>query len=632
MSTELKHMCVDTLRHNEYYGMQKVFDELYAKSIEQKEITNLMDIVLSRENILLAFRNIKTNTGRNTPGSDNLRITDIAELTAEEVVEKVRYIIRGSKHGYRPKPVRRKEIPKPSGEERPLGIPCIWDRLVQQCIKQVMEPICEARFCDTSYGFRPGKSVENAIARTYQLMQRSNLHYVVEFDIKGFFDNVDHTKLIKQIWALNIHDKELIYVIKKILKAPIQMPDKSIVYPTKGTPQGGIISPLLANIVLNELDHWVESQWRYNPVVYKYAHRTRPSGVVDHSAGYTGMRNTTSLKEMQIVRYADDFRIFCRNRQDAEKVKIAITKWLKDRLKLDISEEKTRIVNARKNYMYFLGFKMKLVLKGQKLVIESHVSEKQLKRETQKLKEQIATLLKAGSPKTQQKELYKYNAMVMGMQNYYRIATKVSWDFRAIGRAVDAVTTNRFRENRYARMKRTGRPLTEIETILYGKSKSIRYLDGEQPVYPISYVQYKSPINAKRKLNFFTEKGRSNMHQSLRINTKLMLELMNTVNSKQSIEYSDNRISLFSAQWGKCAVTGKVFTTTAEIHCHHKIPKELGGTDEYSNLILVHEYVHRLIHAKMPETIQKYLARLNLNEEQLEKVNKFRELAKLERI
>lgn len=263
----VKLLCVDNLRHSEYYGMQKIFDDLYARSKQGEHFSDLMDIVLARENILLAYRNIKANTGSETPGTDRLTIKDVGELSPEKVVEKVRSIIAG-KHGYRPKPVRRKEIPKPNGKTRPLGIPCIWDRLIQQCIKQVMEPICEAKFSNSSYGFRPNCSVEHAIQRTYNLMQLTKLHYVIEFDIKGFFDNVNHSKLIKQIWALGIQDKHLLYVLRQILKAPIRMPDGSMVYPQKGTPQGGICSPLLANIVLNELDHWIDSQWQENPVAY----------------------------------------------------------------------------------------------------------------------------------------------------------------------------------------------------------------------------------------------------------------------------------------------------------------------------------------------------------------------------
>lgn len=235
-----KILCVDDLRHAEYYQMQKSFDELYSKSKNNEIFTDLMKLILARENILLAYRNIKTNQGSKTAGTDGLTINDIGKLSPEDVVYKVNYILCGSPHGYRPKPVRRKDIPKPNGSLRPLGIPCIWDRLVQQCIKQVMEPICEAKFSDNSYGFRPMRSVENAISKVQNLMHWSNLHYVVEFDIKGFFDNVNHSKLIRQIWAMGIRDTRLIYIIRQILKAPIRMSDGSTITPIKGTPQGGL--------------------------------------------------------------------------------------------------------------------------------------------------------------------------------------------------------------------------------------------------------------------------------------------------------------------------------------------------------------------------------------------------------
>lgn len=172
-------LCEENLRHNEYYGMQDTFDNLYAASKNGEVFTDLMSIVLQRENILLAYRNIKKNTGSKTCGTDKLTIRDIGKCSPDEVVEKVRFIVNGSEHGYRPKPVRRKEIPKPydPSKTRPLGIPCIWDRLIQQCIKQVMEPVCEAKFSENSYGFRPNHSVENAIARSYKLLQQANLHY-----------------------------------------------------------------------------------------------------------------------------------------------------------------------------------------------------------------------------------------------------------------------------------------------------------------------------------------------------------------------------------------------------------------------------------------------------------------------
>ena len=256
---------VNNLRHAEYYDMQNTFDGLFAKSAQGEMFDHLMDLILSRENILLAYRNIKRNDGSVTPGTDGLTMRDIEKCTPDGLVQKVRNITKN----YSPRAVRRKEIPKQNDptKTRPLGIPCIWDRLIQQCILQVLEPICEAKFSDNSYGFRPNRSCEHAIGAAYKHMQCSHLQFVVEFDIKGFFDNVDHSKLIKQIWALGIRDKSLIYIIKRILKAPIQLEDGTMMIPEKGTPQGGLCSPLLANIVLNELDWWVDGQWRDNPVV-----------------------------------------------------------------------------------------------------------------------------------------------------------------------------------------------------------------------------------------------------------------------------------------------------------------------------------------------------------------------------
>lgn len=643
-----KQLSVDDLRHAEYYGMQEVFDNLYARSQAGEKFTDLMGVILSRENILLAYRNIKANTGSNTAGTDRLTIKDIGCLTPDEAVEKVRFIIQGTKHGYRPKSVRRKDIPKPNGSTRPLGIPCIWDRLIQQCIKQVMEPICEARFSDNSYGFRPQRSVENAMSKVYNLMQLSHLHHVVEFDIKGFFDNVNWAKLIRQIWAMGIRDKHLIWVIKQILKAPVRMPDGQVIKPKKGTPQGGIISPLFANIVLNELDHWVESQWQLNPVTKNYKGSTSKGGCESRGHAYAAMRKT-KLKEMQIVRYADDFRIFCRTKTDAEKVRIAVTQWLSERLKLEVSEEKTRVVNLKRRYSEFLGFKIKVHPKGQKQIVKSHICDKQMKRLHQELSEQAEAIARPTRGRKELDEIKLYNSMVRGIQNYYRIATDVSIDCVSLNRRVMTILTNRLRTQKGNRLakeftttrkrgkppvtERSGRELTKEERKRYGKSKMLRWVRGSgEPIYPIGYVQHKNPMAKKRSVCCYTVDGRQGLHDNLRINVRLMSALMRQPLYGRSTEYADNRISLFSAQWGKCAVTGREFQVTEDIHCHHIKRKAKGGDDEYGNLVLVLTLVHRLIHATDEETIGLCLKLLNLSKGQLLKLNELREKAGLLRI
>lgn len=622
-----KLLCVDDLRHAEYYQMQDTFDNLYSKSRNGEIFQNLMPLILSRENILLAYRNIKSNGGNKTRGTDKVVIDDIGKLSAEEYVEKLRYIVAGSKHGYRPKAVRRKEIPKPNGKLRPLGIPCMWDRLVQQCIKQIMEPVCEAKFSENSYGFRPLRSVEHAIQRIYQLMQRANLHYVVEFDIKGFFDKVDHSKLIKQIWSLGIRDKQLLYVIKQILKAPIKMPDGEIQYPKKGTPQGGIISPLLANIVLNELDHWIDSQWIEHPITEKYSYKVNSNGSKDLGHAYRAMK-TTGLKEMYIVRYADDFRILCRTKSEAERIKIAVSKWLWERLRLEVSPEKTRIVNVKKKYSEFLGFKIKVHPKGGKWTVESHVCDKALCRQKEALIEQAKKVAKPSQHSTESYEIHLYNAKVVGAQSYYKIATHINLDFNGLNLAVMRVFTNRLKTQKCNRLRRKGRPLTKAEIGLYGNTPMMRYVAGsDEPIYPIGFVQHKPPWTKKRKANLYTAEGRKAIHDNLRINTSLMVQMMKS-SGKNSTEYSDNRISLYSVQWGKCGITGIEFRCLEDIHCHHKLPKQYGGTDRYDNLVLVLPQVHRLIHAADEITIRKYLELLKLDKTQISKLNKYRELAK----
>lgn len=625
-----KPLCMDAQRHAEYYGMQRTFDELYAKSKAGETFTSLMELVLSPDNIMLAYRNIKTNTGSYTAGTDKQNISDIGRLPPSEVIGKVRKIVTGSEHGYRPKPVRRKDIPKSNGKTRPLGIPCIWDRLVQQCIKQILEPICEAKFSNNSYGFRPNRSVEHAISRTHSLLQRAHLHYVLEFDIKGFFDNVNHSKLIKQLWTLGIQDKQLLFVVRRILKAPIRMPDGSTVYPTKGTPQGGIISPLLANVVLNELDHWIDSQWTEHPLANRYGtwRTIRTSEVFDKSKGYQKMRNN-NLKEMFIVRYADDFRIFCRNREDAEKTMEAVTRWITERLKLEVSPEKTRIVNVRKRYSEFLGFKIRVHRKGGKYVVKSHICDKKLQFEESKLVEQAKRIANPVQGRTQLDEISLFDEMVLGIQNYYKIATCISLDCRKIHRRVMTVLTNRLKTETGSQLVREGGTMTDSEKERFGNSQMVRYVSGvDRPIYPIAFIKYKTAIGISSAVCCFSSTGRKKIHDNLEMDTTLFAYLREHPPQGCSLEYADCRLSLLSAQKGKCAVSGKPFLQPDSIVCHMKVPKEQGGQEQYSNLVLVHRRYLPLLTGQDAAALKCICKQLTVTRKQLTKINDLRTAAK----
>lgn len=602
------------LRHSEYYDLQPTFDKLYSDSQNGKIFTNLLEIISSEENIRLAYRNIKKNGGSSTIGIDKLSIKDIENMSIESYVN----IIKRKLTWYKPKPVKRVEIPKPNGKMRPLGIPTIVDRLVQQCILQVLEPICEAKFFERSNGFRPNRSAEQAIAQCYKMIQLQNLHFVVDIDIKGFFDNVNHSKLIKQMWNLGIRDKKLLCIIKEMLKAPIVMPDGKVAYPTKGTPQGGILSPLLSNIVLNELDWWITSQWEEMPTKYQYKCEIRPNGTKNKSPIYGALRNTSKLKEVYIIRYADDFKLFCRKKSDAEKVFIAVKRWLKERLKLEISEEKSKVVNLKRHYSEFLGFELKAVKKRKKYVVCSHMTKKAKIREKKKLVEQIKNIAHTKNRDDEAKEITLYNSMVMGIHNYYCIATMISSDCGSLHRNVSIVMKNRLRK----RLSKKGKINEVYIRKQYGKSKQIRFISSKT-ICPIGYIKTKTPMFKKKKVCKYTPEGREEIHKNLKINTRTMLELMRVKDKRRSIEYMDNRISLFAAQYGRCNVTGKELSIN-EIHCHHKVPIKLGGTDEYSNLVILHQDIHILIHSTDIETQNTYLKLINPDKKALNKINELR--------
>ena len=585
------------LRNNEYYDIQSMFDNLYLKSCNNNKFENLMDYITSENNILLAYRNIKNNRGSLTPGTDNKTISDLKYFTKDEFVKKIQNKFKN----YSPKSVRRVEIEKASGGTRPLGIPCIEDRIIQQCIKQVLEPICEAKFHKHSYGFRPNRNTSHAKARCMHLMNISQLHYVVDIDIKGFFDNVNHSKLKKQLWNIGIRDKNLISILGKILKSEIQ----GIGIPTKGTPQGGIISPLLSNVVLNELDWWVSSQWETFKTKRVYKHNYRYK-----------LQKNTNLKEMWIVRYADDFKIFCKDFKSATKIFNSVKVWLKERLNLDISNEKSKITNLRKNYTEFLGFRLKAVLKKKKYVCISKMTEKARHKTIEKLKEQIKIIQK----NLDKKAISKFNSMILGSHSYYKYATHISADFSKINFLV--------RKTLRARLKNVinNKPkLSKTYERLYGNySKKVTTINNIT-IFPIYGCKSKKCLGFSQNICNYTPEGRQLIHENLYGYTHIIQYLLRDKYKSQSIEFNDNRISLIAGQSGRCYITGEALQI-GYMECHHKIPKSQGGTDEYKNLVWLTTPVHKIIHSTNLGTIAKYLNILSLDKKGLEKVNNLREL------
>lgn len=591
------------LRYNEYYDMQHIYDELYAQSKNGNNFYKLLEIIGSEQNICLAYRNLKTNSGSKTAGTDGLTIDDIKHLCDEDIIMKV----RSSLDNYQPKSVRRVFIPKSgSDKRRPLGIPCIWDRLVQQCILQVLEPICEPKFHNHSYGFRANRSAHHALGRVTSLINISKYHYCVDVDIKGFFDNVNHGKLLKQIWTLGIRDKRLICIISKMLKAEIDGEG----VPEKGTPQGGLLSPLLSLIVLNELDWWVSSQWE----TFQPKHRNK-------NAWFQYAKKHTRLKSGFIVRYADDFKIMCSTYEEAQRFYHSTVDFLNKRLKLEISPEKSKVVNLKKNSSDFLGFKIKVIPKGKTkhgYVAKTDMNQKALKKAKTNLKLKVKDIVRH----TTTFQIARYNLAVMGMQNYYCVATNIYNNLTEVSYALLPTTRVRFKKiaklipfettSQDFQMKTTGiRPQTKIIMI------------ADTPLLPINGVKHKNPLNFSQDICNFTEHGRSKIHEEIALVTKgeirILLEYKDTT---KSVEFNDNRISVFIAQQGNCYITNRRHSPT-DMVCIYKNITET-DRDKYQNLVFVEIPISKAILTESVQQAKMWLMNYGLSSQQKKKLNKIR--------
>ena len=364
---------------------------------KDKQFHNLYPLLWRREWLNRALKAVLDNTGSRTSGVDGMCGADLLEPSARtKFVEDLRTELK--QRIYSPSPVLRKYIPKASGGERPIGIPTIRDRTVQMVLKMVLEPIFEADFLPNSNGFRPERSTLECVLPMYRYGDSHTKYYwVIEGDIEGCFDNIDHWILMEAVQK-RIADRRILWLIRRFLKAPI-IDNGTRAKPQKGTPQGGVLSPLLANIYLNEFDQfWYENWGRLTDYQRRLKQRQGQAVCV-------------------LFRYADDFILSAKG---TEEQVVAIMDSIRDffatRLKLNMSAEKTRVVRLEAGFD-FLGFRIQRVQLGHFSCVRIRPTQRNLIRLKGKLQSMLEPSSFLNDPLL---KIAAMNRVLRGWSNYYK--------------------------------------------------------------------------------------------------------------------------------------------------------------------------------------------------------------------
>ena len=340
----------------------------------EKRKDNLMRWVVGGHGFVRAYHSVLRNKG--AAGVDGMQTEDLRRHLAFHWESIKTELLNGE---YRPQLARGVKIPKPSGGVRQLGIPTVLDRMVQQSIHQVLSPIWEKEFSVFSYGFRPNRSAQDALQQAVEYIN-SGRQWVIDLDLKSFFDRVNHTKLMDLI-SRKVADKTLLRLIRRYLRSGI-MEGGLVQARTEGTPQGGPLSPLLSNILLNELDSELE----------KRGHK--------------------------FVRYADDCSIFLNSKRAAERVLASISRFLEKKLHLEVNQEKTKIVRPVNFTLLGHGF-VPAYKKGERGKYQLSIARKSWER----LKGKIKEITRKATPKTVQERIEALNQQMRGWVNYFKHAT-----------------------------------------------------------------------------------------------------------------------------------------------------------------------------------------------------------------
>ena len=608
-----------------------------------------------------------------TPGTDGKTINRMSLQRINKVIASLR------DESYKPNPAKRIYIPKKNGKKRPLGIPSFEDKLVQEVVRMILEAVYEEVFANTSHGFRPNRSCHTALTHIQKTF--TGTKWFVEGDIKGFFDNIDHNVLIATL-RKRIADDRFLRLIRKLLNAGY-IEDWKFHNTNKGTPQGGNISPILANIYLDNFDKYMEEYaLRFNKG--KERHITKEykqlsdkmqrilksiKNIQDADVRlqlrdeYEKLRRERqkiesrdsmdeTYRRLRYVRYADDFLIgVIGSKAECVKIKSDITKYMEENLKLELSQEKTYVTDLRKNGIHFLGYIVKAERKrktpdpatwSDNLVGKPFPDMERLTKKIHTLQKEVRKIGLYTQSNTQAAQIQYVNSVIMGLAQYLQPSI-CSHAYHAIDRRVNntalAVWKNLF-PKQYNQMQV---PLKELSNLPHrhegydSKTFAIQ-IDGKW--FGITYAfithsRYESkPFD--QKMTPYTEDGRRRYvnyrtkHKPLpcdrpSINTPEDIALSIYASGKgwrANFEYFMNREYAYNRDKGKCKCCGRYFSELIPKHCHHVNPRlPIERINKVPNLAWLCIPCHRMVHNSPipPELDAKAVRKIKKYREKLKK-------------
>lgn len=565
---------IDNIRKCEEYvlSIQRRLDKAVADN-DTKGIRETFDLLAKRSmavKILAIKRITSDNKGKYTAGVDGIAMPKDDRQLQNQMRLKLLDKIDIQK---KPDNIKRIHIPKPNGKKRPLGIPTIHDRIIQDILRTALEPIVEYHFSPNSYGFRPKRSCQDAQGQLFKKLGRTTSpKYVIEGDIKGCFDNINHEHIINTLleWQVPIWATE---IIQNILKTDI-FHNGEVYDNDTGTPQGGVISPLLANVALTTLDNFCQ----------KYGHKQ-----------WSKIKGSYIVNP--IIRYADDFVIVCKSEPQAKQIKEVIAKHLTKTTGLTLSKEKTKITHIKHGFN-FLGFnfrKYKPKGKSRSPIKKSKKSDyvlliKPEKEKVKNLLRNVKEVLDKNKSATQNAVIQILNPKLRGWGMYYR--------FVSSKRTFAKIDHEIWQKTFWWAKRRHPNKSKEwiIRKYFTGKVKNrktvFRDTEKNNDIFTLAYIPIKRHVLVNGNIRVYDQHPDSIEYWKKR-------EYTNAFKQIESVRINN----LYKRQKGICDYCNKIITATdikeTEVHVHHMKPRSFGGNESYSNLKLLHSICHRELHTKI---------------------------------